>query len=116
MLLVSHVTETVSTTKTSPLMPQRKMIAVYSENPETLKYTVYPSIHPSIHPLLDLGHFFSFLIYMQAVGLLGQGMSPSQARYQRTEQHKHRINVHRHPYLEWHSNPPLDRAATVIST
>jgi hypothetical protein len=27
---------TVSTTKTSPLMPQRKMIAVYSENPETI--------------------------------------------------------------------------------
>jgi hypothetical protein len=22
-----------------------------------------------------------------------------------TEQHKHRINAHRHPYLEWGSNP-----------
>jgi hypothetical protein len=44
------------------------------------------NIHPSIHlwlynPLLDLGRFFSFLIYTQSVGLLGRGISPSQGRY-----------------------------------
>jgi hypothetical protein len=72
-------------------------------------------------PLLDLGRFFSFLILHtvgrtpwtgdqpvarpQSVRLLGRGISLSQGRYLHTEQHKHRINVHRHPCLEWCSNP-----------
>jgi hypothetical protein len=30
----------------------------------------------------------------QSVGVLGQGISPSQGRYLHTEQHKHRINAH----------------------
>jgi hypothetical protein len=38
--------------------------------------------------LVDLGRFFSFLIYTQFVGLLGRGISPSQGRYLHTEQHK----------------------------
>jgi hypothetical protein len=54
---------------------------------------------------LDLGHFFSFLIYPQLVGLLGRGISLLQGCYLHTEQHKHRINAHRHPCLEWDSNP-----------
>jgi hypothetical protein len=45
--------------------------------------------------LLGLGRFFSFLIlYTQLVGLLGQGISPSQDLYLHTEEHKHRINAH----------------------
>jgi hypothetical protein len=43
-----------------------------------------------------LGSFFSFLFYIQSVGLLGRRISPSQGRYLHTEQHKHRINAHRH--------------------
>jgi hypothetical protein len=35
--------------------------------------------------LVGLGHFNSFLIYTQSVGLLGQGISPSQGRYLHTE-------------------------------
>jgi hypothetical protein len=31
--------------------------------------------------LVDLGRFFSFLIYTQSVGLLGRGIGPSQGRY-----------------------------------
>jgi hypothetical protein len=31
--------------------------------------------------------------YMQSVGLLRRGISPSQGRYLQTEQHKHRINA-----------------------
>jgi hypothetical protein len=46
--------------------------------------------------LVDLGRFFSFLIYTQSVGLLGRGISPSQGNYLHREQHKHRINAHRH--------------------
>jgi hypothetical protein len=66
---------------------------------------------------------FQFPNLTQLVGLLGRGMSPSQGRYLHTEQHKYRINAHRHPCFEWDSNPvfggaltvqALDRAATVI--
>jgi hypothetical protein len=55
--------------------------------------------------LVGLGPFFSFLIYTQSVGLLGRRISPSQGRYLRTDWHKQRINAHRHPWLEWNSNP-----------
>jgi hypothetical protein len=57
--------------------------------------------------LVDLRPIFSVLIlvYTQSVGLLGQGISPSQGLYLQTEQHKHRIKAHRHPCLEWDSNP-----------
>jgi hypothetical protein len=43
--------------------------------------------------------------FSQSVGLLGRAISPSQGRYLNTGQHKHRINAHRHPCLEWDSNP-----------
>jgi hypothetical protein len=43
--------------------------------------------------------------YTQSVRLLGRGISPSQGRYLHTEEHKHRINAHRHPCLEWDSKP-----------
>jgi hypothetical protein len=35
--------------------------------------------------LLDIGRFFSFLIYTQLVGIFGRGISPSQGRYLHTE-------------------------------
>jgi hypothetical protein len=56
-------------------------------------------------PLFGLGRFSSILIYTQSVGLLGRGISPSQSRYIQIGQHKHRINLHRNPCLEWDSNP-----------
>jgi hypothetical protein len=62
------------------------------------------SIYGSI-ALVDLGRFFSFLTYTQSIGLLWRGISPSQSRYIHTEQHKHRINAHGQPRLEWDSNP-----------
>jgi hypothetical protein len=42
--------------------------------------------------------------FTQTVGLLGRVISPSQSRYLHTEQHKHRLNAHKHPCLEWDSN------------
>jgi hypothetical protein len=36
--------------------------------------------------LMDLRHIFSFSIYTQSAGLLGQGISPSQCPYLHTEQ------------------------------
>jgi hypothetical protein len=53
----------------------------------------------------DLGCFFSFLIYTKSVGILGRAISPSQGLHLHTEQHKHRINAHRHQCLVWDSNP-----------
>jgi hypothetical protein len=56
-------------------------------------------------PMLDLGRFFSFFI-LYTVGMTPwTGNSPSQSLYLHTEQHKHRINAHRHPCLKWDSNP-----------
>jgi hypothetical protein len=43
--------------------------------------------------------------YRESAGLLGRGISPSQSRYRHTEKHKRRINAHRHPHLQWNSNP-----------
>jgi hypothetical protein len=55
--------------------------------------------------LVNHGRFFSFLIYIQSERLLGWGISLSQGRYLHTEQHKRSIMWHRHPCLEWDSNP-----------
>jgi hypothetical protein len=43
--------------------------------------------------------------FTQSVELLGRVISPPQGRCLHTWQHKHRINAHRHPCLEWDSNP-----------
>jgi hypothetical protein len=77
--------------------------------------------------LVDLGPFFSFLIYTQSVGLLGRGISPPQGLYLHTEQHKHRINEQTSmPVVGFEPTIPvseqaktvhaLDRAVTVIGT
>jgi hypothetical protein len=77
--------------------------------------------------LVDLGRFFSFLIYTQSVGLLGREMSQSQGRYLHTEQNKHRINAQTcMPRVEFELTIPaferektvhaFDRAATVIDS
>jgi hypothetical protein len=74
-------------------------------------------VHPIVQqwlcsPLLGPGLFFSFVIFFltQSVGLLGRVISPSQGPYLHTEQHKHRINSHRHLCLEWDSNPRSQRS------
>jgi hypothetical protein len=64
----------------------------------------YQSIN-SCTALVDLGRFFRFLIDTQSVGLLGRRISLSQGHYLHTGQHKHRINGHRYPCLEWDSKP-----------
>jgi hypothetical protein len=75
-------------------------------------HEVYLSFYLSIYgstALVDLGRFFSFLIYTQSVRLLGRWISPAQGRYLHTVQHKHKINAHWHSCLEWDSNPPSQR-------
>jgi hypothetical protein len=84
------------------------------------------SIFGSTAPM-DLGHFLTFLVYTQSVGVLGRGISPSQGRYLHTEQHEHRINAHLSmPRVGFEPTIPeferakavhaLDRAATVIGS
>jgi hypothetical protein len=69
------------------------------------------SLSIDLQPFVRLGGFFSFLIFSQLVGLLGRGISPSQGRYLHTDEHKHRTNAHRHPCLEWDSNPRSQRSS-----
>jgi hypothetical protein len=78
--------------------------------------SIYLFINQSIIILLYLGRFFSFLSHTQSVGLLGCVVNPSQGRYLHTEQHKHRINAHKHPCLEWDFESTIssfERAKTV---
>jgi hypothetical protein len=55
--------------------------------------------------LLGLGRFFNFLIFYTVGTTPWTGISPSQGSYLHTGQHRHRTNEHRHPCLEWDSNP-----------
>jgi hypothetical protein len=70
----------------------------------SVRLSIYLSIYGCTAPV-DLGRFFSFLIYTESIGLLGRGISPSQGRYLHTEQHKHKIIAHRRPFHECDSNP-----------
>jgi hypothetical protein len=51
--------------------------------------SIYLSIYGCI-ALIDLGRFFSFLIYTQLVGLLARGISPPQSRYLTQTENKHK--------------------------
>jgi hypothetical protein len=60
----------------------------------------------ALQPLVGPWPLFQFLhIFTESVGRFGRGISPSQDRYLHTEQHKHRINEHRHPCFKWDSKP-----------
>jgi hypothetical protein len=63
------------------------------------RISIYLSIYGSTVLLLDLGSFFSFVIYTQSVGLLRRGISPSQGRYLLTEEHNHIINAYTNIYV-----------------
>jgi hypothetical protein len=61
---------------------------------------IYTSIYLSValQPFVRPWPLFQFLdLFTQSVGLLGQGISPSQGSYLHAGQHKHKINAHRHP-------------------
>jgi hypothetical protein len=69
-----------------------------------IRWTVNIPIYGST-TFVDLVRFFGFLFYTQSRGLLRWGICLSQGRYLYIEQHKHRINAHRHARREWDSNP-----------
>jgi hypothetical protein len=77
--------------------------------------TIHPSVHLSIHPSIScyshLEHraymkcyiSLQFLYLIQSIGLFGWGISLAQGHYlPRTTDTQ---NKHRHPCLEWDSNP-----------
>jgi hypothetical protein len=68
---------------------------------ETLSLSV--ALEPSVGPW----PLFRFLKPIYSRKTPWTGISPSQGSYLHTE-HKHRINAHRHPYLECDSNPRCD--------
>jgi hypothetical protein len=57
------------------------------------------SIYLSLYSPLDLGRFFSFLIYTQSVELLGRGSARRKAAIY-TQNNANTINAHRHTCLE----------------
>jgi hypothetical protein len=60
------------------------------------------------------GRFFSLLIYLQLVGLIGRVISSSEGLYLNTVQHKHRIDVCTHQILGFEPTiPASERAKTV---
>jgi hypothetical protein len=93
---------------------------------------IYLSIYLSIYiwlysPLLDLGRFFRFFNFYIVSTTSWAGDQPvARPLPTHTGQHKDRINSHKHPCLEWDSNPwssafqgaktvhALECAATVI--
>jgi hypothetical protein len=79
---------------------------------------------------VEPGLFFSFMIILQMVGLLGRVISSSQGLYLNTGQHKHRINTYTHqtsmPFVGFEPTIPaselektvhaLDHSVTVTRT
>jgi hypothetical protein len=56
-------------------------------------------------PFLHFGRLFSFLILYTGGRTPWAGYSPSEGRYLHTQQHKHRKNAPKHPWLKWYLNP-----------
>jgi hypothetical protein len=59
----------------------------------------------ALQPFVAPWPFFSFLIFYRVGRTPWTEDQLSQGRYLHTEQHKHRINAHRHPCVKWDSNP-----------
>jgi hypothetical protein len=66
----------------------------------------------ALQPFIASWPLFILLILYIVGRTRWTGISPSQGLDLYTEQHKHRINEHRHPCLEWDSNPRPQRANT----
>jgi hypothetical protein len=90
-------------------------LSLYLSVCPSVRPSVRPSNHPSIYASTALcwtpAAFSVSWSYTQTVGLLGRVISPLQGRYLHTEQHKHRINAHRHRCFEWDLNPRSQRSS-----
>jgi hypothetical protein len=66
----------------------------------------------TLQPFVGPWPLFQFLdlIHIRQ-DIFERGISPSQGLYQHIEQHKHRLNAHRHLCLEWDSNPQSERSS-----
>jgi hypothetical protein len=93
-----------SVTYTFPLLhaqPDRCVLEHWRGKLLTVCLCTY-GLQPFVGPL-SLAQALDF--FTQSVGFLVWGISPSQGRCLHTEQHKHRINAHRHTCLKLDSNP-----------
>jgi hypothetical protein len=85
-----------------------RLVKLFCQIYLSIYISIYLSIYlsNSLEPFVGPRPLFQFLsLFTQSTGLLGRGISQSQGRYLHTDQHKHRIIVHRHPCLEWDLNP-----------
>jgi hypothetical protein len=90
---------------------EKSLASTGNWTPTPRSFSQHPSPYLSIYLSKALQSFVrpwplfcDIILYTQSVGLLGREISPSQGLYLYTEQHKHRINAHRHPHLECDSN------------
>jgi hypothetical protein len=74
------------------------IIIITTTTTTTTTTTIIIALQPFVGP------FSPFQFLSQSVGLLGRRISLLQGLYLYAGQHKHRINTHTHPCLEWDSN------------
>jgi hypothetical protein len=84
-------------------------------SPSSNIYCHMLSTSMALQPFVRPWPLFCFLILYTFGRTPWTGIGLSQGRYLHIEQYKHRINAHRHPCLEWDSNPVFERAKTVDS-
>jgi hypothetical protein len=66
---------------------------------------------------VDFGRFFSFLMYIQTIGLIGRGISPSKDRYIYTEKHKQNKRTQTSmPRVGFEPTIPVFKRAKTIQT
>jgi hypothetical protein len=97
----------------------RPTIFISLASVNTIWLLIYLSFSFLLLPLSSIGHLwnalfhFNFLILRQSVGLLGQGISPSQGRYL----YKHRVNTKSMPWVGFEPTiPAFERAKTVAAS
>jgi hypothetical protein len=72
----------------------------------TIQSIIFIYLSMALQPLLGSWPLFSFLNFYTVIRTVWTGDQPvARPLPTHTGQHEHRINAHRHPCLEWESNP-----------
>jgi hypothetical protein len=86
----------------------RNLICRFKKAYDSVSSLLYNTLKESSVPMKLVG-MIKMCLY-ELVGLLDARLASLKRRYLHTEQHKHRINAHRHPCIEWDSNPRPQRS------
>jgi hypothetical protein len=111
-MTVAIATMTMIMVMTKIICSRSRIKSTYSETTEASIYlSIYLSIYPFVRLFVCLSVYgclwslFQFFILYTVDRTPFTGDQPRQGHYLHTEQHKHGINTHTHPCLEWDSNP-----------